>query len=79
MIKTTIEKMSNSIGYDIGMSDDGVQSDLLNGFFKALTASMDSVNVGNQVCYIVDKLDNNALDLIIEFSEFVKCRKLAEK
>lgn len=40
MIKSSIERLAESIGYDIGQSDDTVQSDLLNGFGNALANSM---------------------------------------
>ena len=40
MVKSSIEKLSEEIGYDIGMSDDQTQSNLLNGFASALSNSM---------------------------------------
>ena len=40
MIKTSIEKIAKDIGFDIGLSDDMVQSDLLNGFCEGLKDSI---------------------------------------
>ena len=75
MIKTSIEKLSNSIGYDIGMSDDCTQSDLLNGFCKGLSNSMSSEKLETQCCYIADKLDNNAYKVLEHLVEFIKLNK----
>jgi hypothetical protein len=40
MIKSSIEKISESIGFDIGMSDDVTQANLINGFCRALSNSI---------------------------------------
>ena len=75
MIKTSIEKLAESIGYDIGASDDQTQANLLNGFAKALHNSMpDNNNVGKQICYIVDKFDSKTDAVFLEIAEFIKCK-----
>jgi hypothetical protein len=66
MIKTSIEKFAKDIGFDIGCSDDNIQSDLLNGFCKGLSNSMDSHSLGTQLCYIVDKLDSKSEKVLLE-------------
>jgi len=76
MIKSSIEKLAEHIGYDIGMSDDQTQAKLLNGFAKALYNSMpDNDKVGTQICYIVDSLDSKADEIFLEMAEFIKCKQ----
>lgn len=75
MIKTSIEKISYGIGYDIGHSDDQVQSDLLNGFSDALCNSIQGHDFNMQLCYIVDKLNPNAVKVIEVLKEFIKMKK----
>lgn len=74
MIKSSIEKLASEIGFDIAMSDDKVQSDLLNGFCKGLANSMDSNKLATQLCYIVDKLDDKSCKTILEIAEFIKLK-----
>jgi hypothetical protein len=40
MIKTSIEKLANGIGFDIANSDSQVQADLINGLCERLSNSM---------------------------------------
>ena len=76
MIKSSIEKLAPVIGFEIGVSDDVVQSELLNGFCKGLKNSIkDNGNLEQQICFIVDKLDANAENIIIELYEFVKLKQ----
>jgi len=76
MIKTSIEKLANDIGFDIGNSDDVVQSDLLNGFCRGLFNSIpDRHKREIQICYIVDKLDNKSMGILTEIFEFIKTKK----
>lgn len=56
MIKSSIEKLAEGIGFDIGTSDDETQANLLNGFCKGLANSMDSTKLETQLCYVADKL-----------------------
>lgn len=72
MIQSTIHKMARSIGYDIAMTDDIAQSDLLNGFSEGILNSIvDDNSLQSQVAYIVDKLNPKAIKLIKELNEFV--------
>ena len=75
MIKSSIEKLASEIGYDIGMSEDVTQANLLNGFCKALSNSMDSINREKQLCYIADKLDDKSENILTEIVEFIKLKK----
>ena len=61
MVKTSIEKLSESIGFDIGLSDDETQSNLINGFCKGLSNSIiDPSCLSMQICCIVNKLDKKS-------------------
>ena len=72
MIKSSIEKLAEEIGFEIGTSDDVTQSQLLNSFFKGLRnrIRIDS-DLDMQICYIVDKLDKNSKNMIKIFNEFI--------
>ena len=74
MIKTSIEKLSKEIGYDIGMSDNEVQCNLLNGLFESLSNSMDESHLQTQICYIVDGLSDKSINIIKEVNEFIKLK-----
>jgi len=72
MIKTSIEKLAEEIGFDIANSDDETQAKLLNGFCKGLANSMDKSHLDMQLCYIADKLNpktSNVLKQLIQFLE----------
>ena len=75
MIKSSIEKLSEDIGYDIGMSDDVTQAKLLNGFCRALHNSMNPHQLGMQLCYITEKLSNESCTILKEFAEFIKLKE----
>lgn len=72
VIKTSVEKLANSIGFDIGTSDNVTQSELINGFSRGLSNSMDQNQLHTQICAIVDHLDPKAKNVIKELYEFVK-------
>ena len=74
MIKTSIEKMAEDIGFDIGNSDDEVQAKLLNGFCKGLNNSMRESNLQTQICYIADKLNPTTEKVLKEIVEFIKLK-----
>jgi hypothetical protein len=74
MIKSSIEKLSETIGFEIGLSDDVTQSNLLNGFCKGLANSMDDNKLGTQLCYIVDKLDDKSCKILKEIVEFINLK-----
>ena len=72
MIQSTIHKMARSIGYDIAMTDDIAQSDLLNGFSEGILNSIvDNDSLQSQMAYIVDRLNPKAIKLIKELNEFI--------
>ena len=75
MIKSSIEKLAEEIGFDIGMSDDQTQAKLLNGFSRALCNSIGVDNIGSQLTYIVDKLDSKSHTIIKELAEFIKLKE----
>ena len=75
MIISSIEKLAKDIGWDIGHSNDVVQSDLLNGFCRALHDSMPNNRRDTQICSIVHLLDSNADCIITELYEFIKYKK----
>jgi hypothetical protein len=75
MIKSSIEKLSESIGYDIGMSDDLTQANLLNGLFNAFKNSMNEQQFQMQICYLVDKLNSKSVSCILEMAEFIKLKE----
>ena len=72
MIRSSIEKLSYEIGFDIGMSDDITQGKLLNGLSDSLCKSMNSLNRGKQLCYLQMQLDNNTKTIIKELYEYIK-------
>lgn len=74
MIKSSIEKMANDIGFDIAMSDDVTQANLINGFCRGLSNSMVEHNLQTQLCYIVDKLDEKSMKIILDLAEFVNLK-----
>ena len=75
MILSSIEKMANGIGYDIGMSNDEVQGNLLNGFFKALSNSIQGHDRDTQLCYLADRLDGRASKIIKALNEFIELKE----
>lgn len=75
MIKSSIEKLSESIGFDIGMSDDVTQANLLNGFCKALANSTTPHQLELQLCYIVEKLDDKAEMVLKKMMEFIELKQ----
>ena len=75
MIKSSIEKLSESIGFDIGMSDDVTQANLLNGFCRALANSETPHQLELQMCYVVEKLDSKAEQVIKTLAEFIELKQ----
>ncbi len=75
MIKSSIEKLSETIGFEIGTSDDVTQANLLNGFCKGLANSItQKSDFDMQLCYISDKLDERSDRVLIELVEFIKLK-----
>lgn len=75
MIKTSIEKLAKDIGYDIGLSNNETQCDLLNGLFESLSNSMNESHLQTQICYIVDGLSDKSINVIEEIHEFIKLKQ----
>lgn len=72
MILTSIEKLANSIGFNIGNSNNVVQSDLLNGLAQGLGSGIDNQKLELQYSYIENGLTEEAKNIIKELSEFIK-------
>lgn len=75
MIKTSIERLSETIGFEIGTSDDVTQANLINGLCKGLANSMDEHKLGTQLCYIADKLDSKSHKVLKELVEFIRLKE----
>lgn len=76
MIKSTVEKMAEPIGFEIGASDNVIQSSLLNGFCRGLSNSIvQPKDLDLQICHIVEKLDDKAMDVILRLGDFVKLKQ----
>ena len=75
MIKSSIEKLAETIGFDIAHSDNKVQSDLLNGLFDGIYNSMDSYKVDTQLCYIVDGISAKTSNAIKKLAEFIELKE----
>ena len=76
MIKSSIEKLADTIGFEIGTSDDVTQAKLINGFCKGLSNSItDKNNFEMQLCYIADKLNDKTEKVLIGLVEFIKVKK----
>ena len=75
MIKSSIEKLAKDIGFDIVMSDDQTQANLLNGLSKSMCNSMNDNDFEMQCCYIVEKLDNKSHHLIKRLASFIQLKE----
>ena len=72
MIKSSIEKLAEDIGFDIGNSDDYTQSKLINGLCRGLNNSMNESSLDTQICYIVDKLSKDSLVIMTKIYSFIE-------
>jgi hypothetical protein len=75
MIKSSIEKLSETIGFEIGNSDDITQANLVNGLCKGLANSMDERNLNMQLCCIADKLDSKSHKVLKSLVEFIQLKE----
>ena len=75
MIKTSIEKLSEEIGFDIGNSDDVTQANLLNGFCRGLANSMNDRKLEMQLAYIVDKLKPETHKVMKALIDFISLKE----
>lgn len=73
MIKTSIELISETIGFDIANSDDHVQANLFNGLGRGFKTYSEH-NFHNQLCYVSQKLNKDAEKFILELAEYVKLK-----
>lgn len=75
MIKSSIEKLSETIGFEIGTSDDITQANLINGLCKGLANSMDDRKLDLQLCYIADKLDSRSHKVLKGLVGFIELKE----
>lgn len=75
MIKSTVEKLSDPIGFEIGMSDDVTQANLINGLSRGLANSMNDNALQSQLCSIVDKLDSKSHKVLKELVAFIDLKE----
>ena len=75
MVKSSVEKLSDVIGYEIGTSDDETQAKLINGLCKGLVNSIpQNSDLDMQLCYIVEKLEPKSERVIERLYEFIKLK-----
>ena len=75
MIKSSIEKLADEIGFEIGTSDDITQAKLINGLCRGLNNSIpQKSDLDMQLCYIADKLDGKTEKVLIGLIEFIKLK-----
>lgn len=67
--------MAEPIGFDIGMSDDVVQSNLLNGFCKGIANSMNDQQIDLQLCYVANNLNNKSFKVLKKLVEFLELKE----
>lgn len=80
MRKTAIEKLAKEIGHDIGLADDVVQSDLLNGLCHSLIYSIQQESaLDNQLCSISERLDPSSDKIIMQLAEFIELKLVNRK
>jgi len=75
MIKSSIEKLSETIGFEIGTSDDVTQANLINGLCKGLANSMDDHKLDLQLCFIADKLDSKSSKVLKSLVAFIELKE----
>lgn len=68
-IKRSIEVLSEPIGFDIAMSDDRSQANLINGLARGFK-TMDKHNLDTQICYLVQHLTPEAKALIEKLNDY---------
>jgi len=75
MIKSSIEKLADTIGFEIGTSDDVTQALLINGLCKGINNSVPQKrDLDIQLCYIAEKLDEKSERVLIGLVEFIKLK-----
>ena len=74
MITTSVEQLAKPIGFDIAMSSDIAQSDLLNGLgegFKLIGKD----NLEMQLVYVSRKTTEDADNFILSLAEIIKLKR----
>jgi len=70
-----IEKVADTIGFEIGASDDVTQALLINGLCKGINNSIPQrSDLDMQLCYIAEKLDEKSERVLIGLVEFIKLK-----
>jgi len=71
-VKSSFEKFAETIGFEIGVSDDVTQANLINGFCKGLANSIeDGHKLELQLCFIADKLDAKTAKVLKALVAFI--------
>lgn len=75
MIKSSVEILAETIGFEIGASDDITQAKLLNAFCKGLNDSiLQKSDLEMQLCYISKKLEPKTEKILLGLVEFIKLK-----
>jgi hypothetical protein len=69
---TAIDAMANQIGFDIALSTDQAQADLLNGLARGFKSMERTGNAGMQLHYAASKFTPEALAFLEELGEVAK-------
>ena len=73
MVKSSVEKLADMIGFEIGASDDITQGDLLNGFCRGLSNSiLKDSDLDMQFCCIAERLNGKAISVLRRLNEFIE-------
>lgn len=70
-IISSIEKIAETIGFDIANSDNITQARLFNGFARGWYLSMDEEHQDMQMCYITTELSKEARQFILRLADYV--------
>lgn len=71
----TNARFSESIGFDMGCSNNIVQSKLLDGFFSGLWTIKTDHSREMQLTYIATGLNDNTIDRLLELCEHARLAK----
>jgi len=75
MVKSSVEILAETIGFEIGTSDDITQAKLLNAFCKGLNDSiLQKSDLEMQLCYISNKLEPKTEKILLGLVEFIKLK-----
>lgn len=75
MIKSSVETLAETIGFEIGASDDITQAKLLNAFCKGLNDSiLQKSDLEMQLCYISKSLEPKTEKILLGLVEFIKLK-----